>query len=193
MIAAFLFILSTSLQDEFAVGATSEVRYIVPISREELREYVDDIGLFARHMPGVVRIQHLADDTYLYETSRNIPLGRSLDAVFHVRKSVQGDSVTRYESIQHDAQNFISCSVVIVPVTTTATSITISLHVRLRRESAWEVHWFAPVLGAGFISEQMSEDLDSMLQTFVANSNHELYRRFGRRIDGVDTLNEGDE
>ena len=46
----------------FVVDAGGEIQYTVEISRGALKEYVDDIGLFARNMPGVTGIEPLGND-----------------------------------------------------------------------------------------------------------------------------------
>lgn len=174
---AFLmtFLLSSNL---FIVDATGEARYTVAIPREALREYVDDIGLFARNMPGVVGIEALDDATYLYHTRKEIPLSRAMETSFHIRKIVESDSVTHYRSTRRDAENYMSCTVTISPSGEQETVIGISLRVRLVRTNPAQVHWLAPIVGADFVSERMTEDLDAMLKEFIKSSNRELYSKF---------------
>lgn len=162
----------------FIVDASREARYTVGISREVLRDYVDDVGLFARNMPGVVGIEELDDQTYLYHTRKDIPLSRAMETTFHIRKIILNDSVTHYRSTRPDAENYMSCTVTISPSGNAETSISIALCIRLVRSNPSEVHWLAPIVGPDFISERMSDDLDAMLKEFIKNSNRELYNRF---------------
>jgi len=166
------------MNSSFITDASREARYTVNISRESLREYVDDIGLFARNMPGVVSIEKLDDHTYLYHTRKSIPLASPMETTFHIRKIVESDSVTHYRSITPDAENYMSCTVTITPTGESETSIAIALRIRLVRKNPSEVHWLAPIVGPDFISERMGEDLDGMLKEFIANSNSELYNRY---------------
>jgi hypothetical protein len=161
--------------DMFVVEAAAEASYDVEVNREALRGYVDDIGLFARNMPGVIEVRPLGDSTYLYRTERDIPLSGSMQTDFVIRKRMEADSVTTYESVDRNDDNYMLCRVVIRPLTPTSTNIRIQLRLQLSRERASEVHWLAPILGADFISEQMRKDLVTMLDTFIERSNEELY------------------
>lgn len=164
--------------ESFVVDASKQISYDVRISRESLREYVDDIGLFARNMPGVVEVTPLGDDVYLYRTEKDIPLSGRMETEFIIQKSVDGDSVTEYRSRNKDDDNYMSCRVRLRPVDATHTNIEIQLRIRLTREHASDVHWLAPIVGARFIESQMDDDLDEMLKEFVDRSNKELYARF---------------
>lgn len=161
----------------FTVDARTETEYTVPVAREALRTFVDDIGLFQRHMPGVVAVRANGDGTYLYQTEKDIPLSAPMRTDFLIRKETSGDSLTVYASVDPDAMNYMRCSVRIAPVDSGSTSIRIQLQVRLSRENASEVHWLAPVLGESFISNQMTKDMQDMLREFVAGSNAELFQR----------------
>jgi len=161
--------------DLFVVDASAQATYNVSLSREQLRTYVDDIGLFARNMPGVVAVKPLTDSTYLYQTEKDIPLSGAMKTDFVIHKTVVGDSVTTYLSRDSGDPNFMSCRVILRTFDATTTTIEIKLRVRLSRENASEVHWLAPVLGEEFISRQMTKDMDDMLQEFIKNSNEELY------------------
>ena len=161
--------------DPFVVEAAAEASYRVEVSREALRGYVDDIGLFARNMPGVIEAKPLGDDTYLYRTERDIPLSGPMQTDFVIRKRVEADSITTYESVNLDDENYMLCRVVISPLGPSSTSIRIELRLKLKRERASEVHWLAPVFGSEFISEQMRKDLETMLEEFIERSNQELY------------------
>lgn len=161
----------------FVVDASTEKTYTVTISREELRQYVDDIGLFARNMPGVVGVTPLENNRYLYKTTKELPFAGTMDTEFLIEKEVAGDSVTWYRSISIDDPNYMSCRVVLRTVDQRNTSISIRLRIRLSRPRSSEVHWMAPLLGEQFISERMTDDLDDMLRVFMAKSNEELYAR----------------
>jgi carbon monoxide dehydrogenase subunit G len=163
--------------DPFVVDASKEISYDVEISRASLREYVDDIGLFARNMPGVVSVTPQGEDTYLYKTAKEIPLSGRLETDFLIRKSTEGDSVTIYRSTDDKDDNYMSCRVQIRMVDESHTNIVVRLRIRLSRENASEVHWLAPILGARFIESRMDEDLEGMLKEFVERSNIELYGR----------------
>ena len=171
-ILSVLFLLGGEL---FTVDASAEMSYNVELNRESLKGYVDDIGLFKRHMPGVVSVEHLGGDRYLYVTEKELPLAGSMRTEFLIQKFVYGDSVTVYRSADLEAHNYLYCRVRITPAGATNTIIAIALRVRLSREDASEVHWMAPILGAEFINDQMRKDLDDMLAVFIESSNAELY------------------
>jgi hypothetical protein len=161
----------------FTVDASTTASYTVSVSRESLRGYVDDIGLFARNMPGVVGVTPLGDGTYLYQTEKEIPLSASLKTDFIIQKETIGDSVTVYRSVNPEDPNYMCCRVCISPVDPERTSIAIQLRIRLSRDNPSEIHWLAPILGESFISRQMTGDMEEMLQTFIERSNQELYAR----------------
>ncbi|MDL1894430.1 hypothetical protein FBQ87_16320, partial [Sphingobacteriales bacterium CHB3] len=98
----FLFLVNSSL---FVVDVTTTTSYTVDLSREALRGYVDDIGLFARHMPGVVSVKPVGENTFLYQTEKQIPLAGKMSTDFLIAKSVVGDSVTLYRSVSINDPN----------------------------------------------------------------------------------------
>lgn len=172
LLAVLLFVGNNGL---FTVDASASTSYTVAVSREALRTYVDDIGLFARNMPGVVAVTPLGDGRYLYQTEKSIPLSKPLKTDFFIMKESVGDSLTIYRSVDTDDHSYMMCRVAIRPQDDGNTTIEIRLRVRLSRENASEVHWLAPILGESFISEQMTRDMEDMLQEFVDRSNEELY------------------
>jgi hypothetical protein len=174
----FLFLLSN---DAFVVNASTSASYVVELPRESLRSYVDDIGLFARNMPGVVAVTPIAENTFLYQTEKSIPLAGTMSTDFLIEKSVVGDSVTMYQSVNTEDQNFMRCSVTIRPQTENTTSISIMLQLRLSRVSGSEIHWLAPILGESFIEARMKEDMEEMMESFIESSNKELYNRLLNR------------
>jgi hypothetical protein len=163
--------------DMFVVEASAGTSYTVALSRETLRTYVDDIGLFRRNMPGVVAVTPMGNETYFYQTEKDVPLSPAMKTDFVIRKRSVGDSVTVYESIDPQDQNYMFCEVLIRPADSRSTTIDIRLRLKLQRENASEVHWMAPLLGADFISRQMTKDMEEMLAIFVEKSNEELYGR----------------
>jgi carbon monoxide dehydrogenase subunit G len=172
LLAVLLFVGNSGL---FTVEASASTSYTVAVSREALRTYVDDIGLFARNMPGVVAVTPIGNGRYLYQTEKSIPLSKPLKTDFLITKESVGDSLTIYRSVNTDDHSFMMCRVGIRPHGEDSTTIEIQLRVRLSRENASEVHWLAPILGEAFISEQMTKDMDDMLREFVEKSNEELY------------------
>lgn len=175
LIGLLVFLLGSS---SFVVDAAGGTEYLVDVPRAVLRDYADDIGLFARNMPGVVGIEALGDDLFLYHTRKDIPLSAPMETTFRIRRIVESDSVTLYRSVDPEDDNYMSCTVRVRPRGDTRTSIAIALTIRLARENPSEVHWLAPVFGADFISERMNEDIEGMLEEFVRNSTAELHGRY---------------
>jgi hypothetical protein len=174
LISLLALLLGNSL---FVVDASTEAKYNVDIPRDLLREYVDDIGLFARNMPGVVHVEPLGDNRYRYLTEKEIPLAGRMQTEFIIQKSTVGDSVTIYRSDDLHAENYMSCRVRLLPASASQTSIVITLRIRLSRQNPTEVHWLAPILGEDFITNRIKVSLEDMLQEFIANSNRELLQR----------------
>ena len=178
LLSALLMIVALGPGDNFVVDASAEISYNVSISREDLRLFVDDIGLFRRNMSGVVGVDSLGENTYLYRTSREVPLKGRMDADFVIKRTVANDTVTVYRTPDVRDPNWMECRVELRPVGEKETSITLHLRLRMEREHGYEVHWLAPIVGADFISERMKEDLTDMLREFAEKSSQELYRRF---------------
>jgi len=176
-VSTLALVLLLTANEPFTAEASASTSYEVNIPRDSLRLFVDDVGLFARHMPGVVSVREIAPERYLYVTSKDLPLAGTMRTEFDIRKRVIGDSVFVYESTDTTASNYMFNRVVIRPTENARTSIEIDLRVRLQRESGGEVHWLAPILGQAFISKQMANDLNGMLAAFVESSNKELYDR----------------
>jgi carbon monoxide dehydrogenase subunit G len=170
--------------DMFVVEASAGTSYTVALSREALRTYVDDIGLFKRNMPGVVAVTAMGNGTYLYQTEKEVPLSSAMKTDFVIRKKTLGDSVTVYESVDPAGPNYMFCQVMIRPADSANTVIDIQLRLKLQRENGSDIHWMAPLLGAGFISRQMTKDMEEMLQVFVEKSNEELYTHLRRQATG---------
>ncbi len=158
----------------FVADASAEATYVVDIPRNELRARVDDIGLFQRNMPGVVDVVHLDDQTYIYRTEKDIPLHGVMAVDFRIRRIVVGDSLTLYRSADVRDTNYMSCRVLLTPVGTEKTAMHITLRIRMQRENPAAIHWLAPVLGEGFVSDRMRADIEDMLDEFIRNSSSEL-------------------
>lgn len=173
-----LLLLTVLRQGAFVVEASGSTEYAVDVSRAALREYVDDVGLLSRNMPGVTAIESLGDGEFLYHTRKDLPLASPLVTTFRIRKTMEGDSVAHYRSVDPDAENFMSCTVSMRAEGEHRTVLGISIALRLIRENPSDVHWLAPVFGEAFISDRMQGDLEEMLKDFVRNSTDEMHRLF---------------
>jgi hypothetical protein len=178
LLSTLLMIVILEGNDNFVVDASAKIAYTVDISRENLRLYVDDLGLFQRNMAGVVGVDSLGEDTFLYRTSREVPLKGKMDADFVIQKTVANDTLTVYRTPDPRDPNWMECRVELTPVGETQTSINIALRLRMEREHGYEVHWLAPIVGADFLSDRMKEELAGMLREFADRSSKELYQRF---------------
>lgn len=99
---AVVLVLLLFVNEAFIVDAVAEATYTLEPPSESLKEFVDDIGLFARNMPGVAGVTPLGENTFLYQTEKQIPLVGKMAADFRIEKSVFGDSVTWYDRLhQH--------------------------------------------------------------------------------------------
>jgi hypothetical protein len=184
LINALVLFLALSGGDAFVVDASAEITYAVDVSRDNLRLYTDDIGLFRRNMSGVVGVDSVGENTYLYRTSREVPLKGKMDVDFVIAKSVASDSLTVYRTPDANDPNWMECRVELRPDGEAKTSITIKLRLRLERDHGYQVHWLAPIVGAGFLRDRMEEDLGEMLKEFAENSTRELEERFPRSVAG---------
>jgi hypothetical protein len=178
IVSALLMFVTLNPGDTFIVDASASIAYTVNISREDLRLFVDDIGLFERNMAGVVGVDSLSVDTYLYRTSREVPLKGKMDADFIIQRTIANDTVTVYRTPDVRDPNWMECRVELTPVSDGQTSIRINLRLRMEREHGYQIHWLAPIVGADFLTERMEDELDGMLREFAERSTQELYHRF---------------
>jgi hypothetical protein len=179
-IAALLVSLALSGGDSFVVDVSAAITYAVDVSRSELATYTDDVGLFRRNMTGVVGVDSLGVNRYLYRTSKDVPLKGKMDVDFVIERSVATDSLTVYRTPEATDPNWMECRVALRPEGDRRTSITINLRLKLERDHGYQVHWLAPIVGAGFLRDRMEEDLNAMLKEFAENSTRELQERFSR-------------
>lgn len=164
--------------DNFVVDVATAVSYRIHLPRHLLSGFADDIGLFRRNMPGVVGVDSLGGEKYLYRTEKSVPLAGTLRADFLIARRSEGDSLTVYESLSADEPNYMYCAVRIWPDSDSTTAVRVQLRLRLIRSSGFDIHWMAPLLGRQFIEDRMRKDMEEMLEKFIAASNAELYRRF---------------
>lgn len=165
------------LNSTFVVDVSTTASYRLEIPRERLRSFVDDIGLFERHMPGVVGVTRLSDSTYRYETEKQLPLAGTLATTFVIVKRIVSDSLTVYESLRPDDPNYMYCAVAIEPDSHSSTVIGLTLRLRLTRKNPFSIHWMAPLLGERFIAARMKEEMEEMVKEFIHGSSAELYNR----------------
>lgn len=165
----------------FIVDVATNTSYTIDLRRDLLVGFADDIGLFERHMPGVVGVKSIGENMYLYQTKKSVPLAGTLRTDFTIARRTMGDSLTVYESVSHDDPNYMYCAVLIKPESDQATRISITLRLRLMRENGFAIHWMAPLLGEAFIASRMKAEMDDMLQKFIGSSNRELYNRLLQR------------
>jgi hypothetical protein len=178
LLASMLMFVTLNADNDFVVDASAQIAYTVDISRADLRLFVDDLGLFRRNMAGVVGVDSLGNDTYLYRTSREIPLRGTMDVDFVIQRTMANDTLTVYRTPDVHDPNWMECRVELLPLGSQQTTIRIALRLRLEREHGYQVHWLAPLVGADFISDRMNEDLAEMLREFADRSSKELYQRF---------------
>lgn len=158
----------------FTMDASSSTRFTLDVKRTRISQFVDDFSLLSRHFPGLVSIQAVGADTYVFVTEKSVPLSGKMRTEFTVKRRTVGDTLTVYESPQPDMPNFMSCYVHIHPMGDAETDVMIDLRIRMTREKAGDFHWLAPVLGEKFLSEKMKDDIDDMLAHFVAGTKQEF-------------------
>ncbi|MER3523882.1 MAG: hypothetical protein C4326_07380 [Ignavibacteria bacterium] len=124
----------------FTVDVATEVAYTIDLRRELLADFADDIGLFERHMPGVLAVKNIGENIYLYQTEKRVPLAGTLRTDFTISKRSEGDSLTIYESLTPNDPNYMYCAVLIKPESERSTRISITLRLRLERENGFAIH-----------------------------------------------------
>lgn len=151
----------------FTLDATAVHTIELGLPVDSVRRLVRDIGLLERHMPGVVEIRPHPAGGYWYRTEREIPFSGTMRTDFHVISMEQDDGTVTFRTQGTDARNWMSFRFAPEARSGSTTLLALRLRVRLVRDHATEIHVLAPVLGEGFLSEQMERDLTAMLQLFA--------------------------
>ncbi len=172
MSALLLAVLTLVLGNSFIVDATAEAEFPVRQSEASIRSTLNDIHLLRRTMPGVVAITAAGDEQWVYRTERRMPFAEPVRTDFLLARS-RHHALT-YATPEVTAPNWMSFRFETTPVEERRTLLKVRLRVRLERENGADIHMFAPVLGEGFISDRMRDDLQDMLRTFAVSVTTEL-------------------
>jgi hypothetical protein len=158
--------------DSFIADATAEHEFVVRRHESTVKNFLADIQLLRRHMPGVVDIKEIGAGKWLYRTERRMPLSDAVKTDFVIARSDGPD--VRYQTPDIDASNWMSFRMATRPFGNEQSVIRVRIRVRLVRDDGAAIHMFAPVLGEAFISDRMKEDLEDMLSRFATDARSEI-------------------
>jgi hypothetical protein len=172
MIGLLVAILTLMPPSSFIVDANAEAEFPVQQSEAAVRLMLNDIYLLRRTMPGVVAITPAGDGQWVYRTERRMPFSEPVKTDFSLVRS--SHHALTYATPEVTAPNWMSLRFETAPVEENRTLLKVRVRVRLERENGADIHVFAPVLGEGFISDRMRDDLQEMLHAFAVSVTKEL-------------------
>lgn len=176
LIVSILFIVFTFInisRAEFTVSAdvTSGTVFKVNISR--VTEYFKDISVFQRNFPGIISVKKLGDKESEWVYEIDAPLASPVRMPFILVETVSSDDFMVFES-KTKTPDYFKCSARMVSLGEEETRISISIKIKMVRESGSDVHFMAPILGEKFISKEMKKDLTKALSTFLSKCKKEI-------------------
>ena len=176
LIAAILFMVFTFInisRAEFTVSAevTSGTVFKVNISRAT--EYFKDISVFQRNFPGIISVKKLGDKESEWVYEIDAPLASPVRMPFILVETISAYDYMVFES-KSKTPDFFRCSARMVSLGEEETRISITIKIKMVRESGSDVHFMAPILGEKFISKEMKKDLTKALSTFLAKCKKEI-------------------
>jgi hypothetical protein len=170
--ALLAMLLLVAPKEPFIADATAEMEFMVAGSGQSVLDSLLDIDVLRRNMPGVVAIEDLPENQWLYKTERAIPFSDPFRADFVLIRIV--DPTVTYQTPDPGASNWMSCRFETREHERNQTEIRVRMRVRLVREDGTAIHILAPILGETFISERMQSDVEEMLETFASNLQKEF-------------------
>lgn len=175
-IVSTLFIVFTFInisRAEFTVSAdvTNGAVFNVNISRAS--EYFKDISVYQRNFPGIISVKKLGgkESEWVYEI--DAPLASPVRMSFVLVETISSEDYTVFES-KTKTPDYFKCSARMVSLGEEETRISITIKIKMVRESGGDVHFMAPILGEKFISKEMKKDLTKALSTFLAKCKKEV-------------------
>lgn len=151
----------------FTLDATAHYDVEVPLPADSVRSLVGRISTLETMMPGVVDITAQIGGGFLYRTEREIPFSGKMQTDFRIVSIAGEDGSVTYRTPGTEAENWMSFRLAPAATAGGTTRLFLRLRVRLVRSQGTDIHLLAPLLGEGFLSKSMEDDLSAMLQVFA--------------------------
>lgn len=158
---------------DFTVSADVTNGAVFKANIGRVTEYFKDISVFQRNFPGIISVKKLGDkeSEWIYEI--DAPLASPVRMPFILVETISSEDYMVFES-KSKTPDFFRCSTRMVQLGEEETRISITIKLKMVRESGSDVHFMAPILGEKFISKEMKKDLASALSTFLSKCRKEI-------------------
>lgn len=158
---------------EFTVSAEVTNGAVFKADMVRISEYFRDIKVFQRNFPGIVSVKDLGgkESEWVYEI--DAPLASPVRMPFILVEKVSSEDYIVFET-KTKTPDFFKCTARMVSMGENETRLSITIKIKMVRESGSDVHFMAPILGEKFISKEMKKDLTKALATFLSKSKKEL-------------------
>lgn len=161
------FILLNTAKAEFTVSAEVTNGAVFKTTMANLSEYFKNIKIYERFFPGIISVKDLGnkESEWVYEI--DAPLASPVRMPFILVEKVSSEDYIVFET-KNKTPDFFRCTARLVSMGENETRISISIKIKMVRDSGGDVHFMAPLLGEKFISKEMKKDLSEALSTFLS-------------------------
>jgi hypothetical protein len=176
LIVSILFIVFTFVnisRADFTVSADVTNGAVFKANISRVTEYFKDISVFQRNFPGIISVKKLGDKESEWVYEIDAPLASPVRMPFILVETISADDYMVFES-KTKTPDFFRCSTRMVQLGEEETRISITIKLKMVRESGSDVHFMAPILGEKFISKEMKKDLANALSTFLSKCRKEI-------------------
>lgn len=167
MLHHLLLLTLLSVSQGFTLDATAHHEVGLPLPVDSVRALVGQISTLETMMPGVVDITAQSGGWFLYRTEREIPFSGKMQTDFRIVSIAGEDGSVTYRTPGTEAENWMSFRLAPTATGDGTTRLSLRMRVRLVRSQGTDIHLLAPLLGEGFLSKSMEDDLSAMLQVFA--------------------------
>lgn len=176
IILFILFILSLNIakaDDDFKVSASVRKSITFSTNIDRVSTYMKNLDVYKKNFPGIVNVKKLGEKQSEWTYEIDAPLSSPMQMSFILVEKSFSDYFIIYES-KNSATDYFRCAAVLEQASESSTVMTISITIRMKRESGSDVHFLAPVLGEKFISKEMRKQIEKNLSAFLNNCKKEL-------------------
>lgn len=176
LIISILFMVFTFVnisRAEFTVSADVTNGTVFKVNISRATEYFKDIKVFQRNFPGIISVKKLGDKESEWVYEIDAPLASPVRMPFILVETISSDDYMAFES-KTKTPDYFKCSARMVSLGEEETRISITIKIKMVRESGGDVHFMAPILGEKFISKEMKKDLTKALSTFLSKCKKEI-------------------
>ncbi len=165
ILSVFMYI--SNAKADFTVSAEVTNGAVFKTSLSKLSEYFKNIKIYEKYFPGIISVKDFGnkESEWVYEV--DAPLSSPVKMAFTLSEKVSSEDYIVYET-KNSTSDYFRCTARLVSMGENETRISISIKIKMVRESASDVHFMAPILGEKFISKEMKKDLSEALSTFLS-------------------------